>query len=160
MHAFEGCYCKNRAYRRAIAIIIAGWGLVFLSYRQVAYAWSPWDLIGPSVDEVGFSYSWRHATKADRPTLFEPWHPIRVIIQTTLKNNSHYYLNYVEFECDFYDANKNRLSKNEKFTSAFREEKGDIAPGNSSVWTFVSFNENLSTASGAECKLTRARGNK
>jgi len=161
------CYHKNQKAEPGSLGYVIALGLAFLCFGQLVHAWSPWDLIGPSVDDIGFSYTWRHATREDQPRLPSSWHvpphlspKIILVIQATLKNNSSYYLTNVEFECNFYDSNHNRLEKNEKFNSALRSEKGDIAPGNSIVWTFESYNSTLSTASNAECKLTRAIGNK
>lgn len=132
-------------------------GLLFLCFVHPAHPWSFSNLLGPSIDDIEFSYTWRHATTADwrdPNDLFRT----RIIVLGTFKNKSSYYLSQVKLTCNFYDASRNRIVKDEEFS--WHPEDYSIAPGNTGTWTFSSSTFSLTDASNAECKLARVSGDK
>lgn len=174
MSALDNCrHHKNPCHRTPLRTVIS-LSLVFLCAGQAAYAGLISDIFGPSedkskpsIDEVDFSYTWKHTTKEDERN-YGFSSTFHVVVVATLRNRSTYYLRNISLSCSFYDANRNQLVKDEAYF--LHAESFDIAPGNAGTWTFgdnrlINYNPfyanaDLTNAASAECKISGVEGGK
>lgn len=115
---------------------------------QSVNAWSPMDLLGPSVRDVTYSYRVSNG-----------------IFYLSLTNKSDYYIETATLLCDTFDTDRNRIEKEKEVTFGGVSDIPAIAPGNTVTWAEMQLDfrpialRNRRFAR-SDCELIRVTGKK
>jgi hypothetical protein len=137
--------------------------LITVFAGRPTYAFSLRDLLGPSLENVCFSFSLE--VRPSRPGSGKRVADLgALVMNATIKNNSNFYVTGVEFKCSLFDEDQNRIVKEYKKSMGIDYDWSGkypaIPPGGTSTWrTELSGPGFMNTRSG-ECALTKVKGEK
>lgn len=134
-----------------------------LGVDNSAVAWSigdlAGDLVGPSNSDVEALFSWKRRTLHRKGYHDRPYEIEDIELIAKIKNNSKYYLTSIEFKCDFFDGEGNRLKKD----SSKMEGTAALRPDGTATWStrmFYGYENFVDLIETASCALVGADGEK
>jgi hypothetical protein len=115
------------------------------------------NLMGPSTDEVDFRYSFENNPIIKGDTSAYASSDVLVRVVAIFKNNSEYYISYIELTCDLFDSSNNRLKKGQAFPFSLDSE---ISPGNALKASAAKRGIWGASPKKSRCEITDVKGTK